>query len=126
MERIINEISYAKQNLILPNTNGEVSKLSHWEEENLEHMPDIYTYYWKFCKDRILIDYDDFAIRTLLLFKEHPEILRKYIDKFDNILISNEYNLSYIDNRILFSLLDRKVYTEGEHIDYRLKNYRKK
>lgn len=63
--------------------------------------------------------------KTYFLFKEHPDILHKYIGNFDNILISNEYNLSYVDSRVLSLLLDRTIYSEGEWIDYRYKNYKK-
>lgn len=72
-----------------------------------------------------MIDYDDLAIKTFFLLKEQPTILRKYMDMFDNILVSKNNNLSYIDSRILSLLLDRDVYSEGEWIDYRYTNYRK-
>lgn len=73
-----------------------------------------------------MIDYDDLAIKTFFLLKEQPTILRKYMDMFNNILVSKNNNLSYIDSRILSLLLDRDVYSEGEWIDYRYTNYRKK
>lgn len=119
------EISYAKKNLILPDDNGNVDDLARWRNESLERMSDIYASYWNFCKKRNIVDYDDLAIKTYFLFKEHPDILHKYIGNFDNILISNEYNLSYVDSRVLSLLLDRSIYSEGEWIDYRYKNYKK-
>ena len=88
-------------------------------------MSDIYAYYWNFCKKRNIIDCDDFAIKTFFLFNERPDILHKYIGKFDNILVSNQYNQSYVDSRMLSLLLDRTIYSEGEWIDYRYTNYRR-
>lgn len=119
------EISYAKKNLILPDDNGNVDDLARWRNESLERMSDIYASYWNFCKKRNIVDYDDLAIKTYFLFKEHPDILHKYIGNFDNILISNEYNLSYVDSRVLSLLLDRTIYSEGEWIGYMYKNYKK-
>ncbi len=122
---VINEISYAKKNLILPDENGKVDNLIRWRNGKLRSMSDIYAYYWNFCKKRNIIDYDDFAIKTFFLFNERPDILHKYIGKFDNILVSNEYNQSYVDSRMLSLLLDRTIYSEGEWIDYRYTNYRR-
>ena len=122
---VINEISYAKKNLILPDENGKVDNLTRWHNGKLRSMSDIYAYYWNFCKKRNIIDCDDFAIKTFFLFNERPDILHKYIGKFDNILVSNEYNQSYVDSRMLSLLLDRTIYSEGEWIDYRYTNYRR-
>lgn len=125
LDVVINEISHAKKNLILPDNYGNVDNLTKWCNEGLERMSDIYAYYWDFCKKRNMIDYDDLAIKTFFLLKEQPTILRKYMDMFNNILVSKNNNLSYIDSRILSLLLDRDVYSEGEWIDYRYTNYRK-
>lgn len=119
------EISYAKKNLILPDDNVHVDNLARWRNESLEMMSDIYAFYWNFCKKRNIMDYDDFAIKTYFLLKDHPDILHKYISKFDNILISNDYNLSYVDSRVLSLLLDRTIYSEGKWIGHRYKNYKK-
>ena len=125
LDVVINEISHAKKNLILPDNYGNVDNLTKWCNEGLERMSDIYAYYWDFCKKRNMIDYDDLAIKTFFLLKEQPTILRKYMDMFDNILVSNEYNQSYLDSRMLSLLLDRTIYSEGEWIDYRYTNYRR-
>jgi len=55
-----------------------------------EFMPDIYTEYHRYTANNNAMDFDDLLLKPLELFKEHPEIRKKYALKFKYILV-DEY-----------------------------------
>ena len=50
----------------------------------------VYVVYQKILKENAALDFDDLILKTVELFKKNPEILEKYQNKFQYILV-DEY-----------------------------------
>jgi DNA helicase-2/ATP-dependent DNA helicase PcrA len=60
----------------------------------------IYPVYQRILKENDAVDFDDLILETIKLFKDHPDVLKKYQEKFEFILI-DEYQDT---NRAQYSL----------------------
>lgn len=84
-EAILHMISSAKNELISANDYGQYA--SSYFQEIVER---VYIAYQKLLFDHQAMDFDDLIFKIIVLFKNHPEILEKYQEKFKYILI-DEY-----------------------------------
>lgn len=82
---ILGTISQAKNELI---TETEYKNLArgHFQEV----VGSVYRLYQQILKDSDALDFDDLLIKTIQLFEKNPEILEKYQNKFQYILV-DEY-----------------------------------
>jgi DNA helicase-2/ATP-dependent DNA helicase PcrA len=55
-----------------------------------EFLPSIYMSYQRFLKENNALDFDDLLIKPIELFRQNPEILKKYTDIFKYVLV-DEY-----------------------------------
>lgn len=84
-------ISLAKNNLMTwqaYEANGSLL-----EEDKKRRQPQFYQIYKNYCqscKQNNAMDFDDLLLQTNILFRERPDILQKYRDKFQYILV-DEY-----------------------------------
>ncbi len=79
---VLGIISSAKNELILPaNFESSVSRPA---------MADIYRRYAEECRKSNALDFDDLLLYTNVLFRNHPDILQKYQQRFTHILV-DEY-----------------------------------
>lgn len=84
-------ISLAKNNLVTwqaYEANGSLL-----EEDKKRRQPQFYQIYKNYCqscKQNNAMDFDDLLLQTNILFRERPDILQKYRDKFQYILV-DEY-----------------------------------
>ena len=73
------------KNLISKNKNFTDFKI---KDPHLNNVFDIVNRkYEQRCKEDNLLDFDDLIIKTIELFTKHPDILKKYQDKFEYILV---------------------------------------
>ncbi len=88
---ISNRISTAKNNLITPEVYLQSSTIYQVDvEAKRPRTGDIYQRYMKRCKQANAMDFDDLLLYTNILFRNHPEILAKYQNRFNYILV-DEY-----------------------------------
>jgi DNA helicase-2/ATP-dependent DNA helicase PcrA len=76
----------------------------------------IYALYQKQLRENCALDFDDLIMQAIVLFREHPEILRYYQEKFLHILV-DEYQDTNHAQYVLVSLLGarhRNVYVVGD------------
>ncbi|MGB9920498.1 MAG: DNA helicase PcrA [Moorellales bacterium] len=76
----------------------------------------VYSWYQEKLKENLALDFDDLIMQTVLLFRERPEILRYYQEKFLHILV-DEYQDTNHAQYVLVSLLGarhRNVYVVGD------------
>ncbi|MCR4420237.1 MAG: DNA helicase PcrA [Clostridia bacterium] len=76
----------------------------------------VYAWYQEKLKENFALDFDDLIMQTVILFREHPEILRYYQEKFLHILV-DEYQDTNHAQYVLVSLLGarhRNVYVVGD------------
>lgn len=99
----INAISNAKNELKNPEQYAdEVSK-----EYNRRIFGEVYKEYQKRLKQNNALDFDDLIMKTVELFKSHPEVLERYQERFRFLLV-DEYQDTNTAQFMLLSLLASK------------------
>ena len=101
-------ISMAKNNLITPNVyanNAEIRLI----DKNMR-MPQIAEIYKEYVKRLFLsgaMDFDDLLLKTNMLLRDHPEILQKYLDRFDYVLVDEYQDTNYAQYLIVKKLASK-------------------
>lgn len=105
---VAGRISMAKNNLITPNVyanNAEIRLV----DKNMK-MPQIAEIYREYVKRSFLsgaMDFDDLLLKTNMLFRDHPEILQKYLDRFDYVLVDEYQDTNYAQYLIVKKLASK-------------------
>ena len=102
---VLAHISNAKNSLVLPTAYRNSSRLL--EHDRAMQMPEIcsiYDEYMQRCKKSNAMDFDDMLVYTWLLFKNNPEIARKYQEKFKYILVDEYQDTNYAQHQIVLLL----------------------
>src|SRR3972149_1872901 len=99
---IISSISNAKNKLIGPETFA--STASGYYNRTVAQ---IYAKYESLLKANNALDFDDLLIKTVELFKKHPDILEMYQDKFRFILVDEYQDTNYTQYTITRLLADK-------------------
>jgi len=105
---VASRISMAKNNLITPNVYSEHSEI-RLADRNMR-MPaihEIYREYTKRCRLSGAMDFDDLLLKTNLLFRDHPEILARYQERFDYVLVDEYQDTNYAQYLIVKKLAAR-------------------
>ena len=101
-------ISMAKNNLITPNVYAGHDEI-RLIDKNMR-MPAIAEIYREYVKRSFLsgaMDFDDLLLKTNLLFRDHPEILAKYHEKFDYVLVDEYQDTNYAQYLIVKKLASK-------------------
>lgn len=69
---------------------------------------DIYRQYWERCRQSDAMDFDDLLLYIYMLFRDHPEICRKYAEQFRYVLV-DEYQDTNLRNTALCFSLPRSI-----------------
>lgn len=84
-------ISLAKNNLITPAAyEANASLIAEDRERRRPQFVDIYKLYAQKCKQNGAMDFDDLLLNTNILFRDHPDVLVRYRERFRYILV-DEY-----------------------------------
>ncbi|KKK97875.1 hypothetical protein LCGC14_2648370, partial [marine sediment metagenome] len=72
--------------------------------------------YQKYLEANNALDFDDLLSKVVHLFKNFPEVLEKYQDKFRYILIDEYQDTNSIQEKIFFQLAggSRNIYVVGD------------
>ena len=79
---ILSVISTAKSNMLTPQDCSRATR-SYFEEVTGR----VYERYQQLLSASQALDFDDLLMRTVLLFREHPEILKKYQERYIHIMV---------------------------------------
>lgn len=93
---ILGRISMAKNNLVVAQSYAQSSRIL--SEDTASKRPltgDIYKQYQQRCKQSDTMDFDDLLLQTNILFRDHPDILEKYQQKFSYILVDEYQDTNY-------------------------------
>lgn len=104
---VASRISMAKNNLITPALYAQNSEL-RFADKNMK-IPlaaDIYKEYVKRCFLSGAMDFDDLLLKTNILFRDHPDILAKYQQRFSYILVDEYQDTNYSQYLIVKKLAD--------------------
>ncbi len=102
---VLAHISNAKNSLVLPDAYRNSSRLL--EHDRAQQMPEtclVYDEYMQRCKKSNAMDFDDMLVYTWLLFKNHPDIAKKYQEKFKYILVDEYQDTNYAQHQIVLLL----------------------
>ena len=97
---IASRISMAKNNLITPGAYIQNSMLATEDRQmQIPEFGNLYAEYCRRCKLNGAMDFDDLLLQTNFLFRDHPEVLARYQERFQYVLV-DEYqdtnNAQYI------------------------------
>ena len=102
---IQNRISNAKNRLMSPSRYEANADLYESDcAASIPHTSDIYKRYCDRLKQADAMDFDDLLLYTYLLFKEHPEILSRYQERFKYILVDEYQDTNYAQHCIVLQL----------------------
>ncbi len=107
---IKNRISSAKSSLITPKSyalNEEL--LAQDKQAKMPLVSQIYTKYVERCKRAGAMDFDDLLFRLYELLQDHPEVVKKYRQKFRYVLVDEFQDT----NTLQYAIVKRLVQYEG-------------
>ena len=102
---VASRISMAKNNLITPNIYANHDEIRGVDKSM--RMPAIIEIYKEYTKRSFLsgaMDFDDLLLKTNLLFRDNPEILDKYQNLFDYVLVDEYQDTNYAQYLIVKKL----------------------
>ncbi len=99
---VANRISMAKNNLITPAVYANSTEIRLVDKNmRMPSIADIYKEYNKRCFLSGAMDFDDLLLKTNLLFRDNPEILQKYQDRFDYVLVDEYQDTNFAQYQII-------------------------
>ena len=101
-------ISSAKNDLIAPAAyaaNAELLKQDILSKRPL--IKEIYLRYVERCRLAAAMDYDDLLFQTNILFRDHPEILKSYQERFNFILVDEYQDTNFSQYLIVKKLAEK-------------------
>lgn len=100
---VIGEISNAKDNLQTP----EIYEGLASGDYRLRRIAKVYSLYQSRLKKNNALDFDDLIFKTIEVFSEYPDVLEKFQDKFQYIMV-DEYQDTNNAQFMLVSMLSQK------------------
>ena len=97
---VADQISMAKNHLILPEAFPQSSLYD--AKHPLVH--EVYQRYVQRCRQANAMDFDDLLLLTFLLFDRHPDVLQKYADKFQFVLVDEYQDTNFAQQQIVLQL----------------------
>src|SRR5574344_732016 len=85
----------------------------YWQSEN-DMYRELYKGYEEGLKLYNAVDFDDLITKPIKLFKEHPEVLAKYRDRYKYIMVDEFQDTSHQQYEMMHLLSDRNVAVVGD------------
>lgn len=102
---VLGRISMAKNNLIVAQAYAQSSRITNADAAARKPMiAEIYKHYQMRCKQSDTMDFDDLLLQTNILFRDFPEVLVKYQQKFRYILVDEYQDTNYSQYLIIKKL----------------------
>ncbi len=113
---VVARISSAKNVLMLPEAYSNDARARRDRDSNMPLIPQIYAEYVRRCRVSNVMDFDDLLLNTWLLFQQQPEILEKYQERFQFVLVDEYQDTNYAQHRIVWELtkLHQRVCVVGD------------
>lgn len=104
---IASRISSAKNNLVTSNMYAADSSMQEYDKSNrMPLLADIYKVYASRCFKANAMDFDDLLLNTNILFRDFPEVLAAYQERFSYILVDEYQDTNYSQYLIVKKLAD--------------------
>jgi DNA helicase-2/ATP-dependent DNA helicase PcrA len=105
---VLGRISSAKNDLIIPPVYArDPQRASADAASRIPRMPEIYQKYMSECKKAGAMDFDDLLLNTNLLFRDHPDVLAKYQERFQYILVDEYQDTNFSQYLITKKLAEK-------------------
>lgn len=102
---VLARISMAKNNLITSSAYTSSSTIASADAQSKKYkMPEIYESYARKCKTAGAMDFDDLLLYTNILFRDNPQVLQKYREKFRYVLVDEYQDTNYAQYLIVKKL----------------------
>ncbi|MFI3314394.1 MAG: 3'-5' exonuclease [Rikenellaceae bacterium] len=106
---ISSRISLAKNNLITPAAyNSMTSYIAEDRELGIPNFLDVYREYMVRCKANNAMDFDDLLLYTNILFRDFPQVLETYQNRFGYILV-DEYQDTNVAQYLIIKRIAQKI-----------------
>lgn len=105
---VLGRISGAKNNLITPQAyynNDSIRKADFMSRRPM--IAEIFKLYASRCRRAGAMDFDDLLLNTNILFRDFPDVLRKYQEKFDYLLVDEYQDTNYSQYLIVKKLAEK-------------------
>lgn len=102
---IASRISRCKDRLIL--ADDYASDRGFYEEDVRRRQPatgEIYSRYASRCRQSNVMDFDDLLVNTFVLFRDNPDVLAKYADRFRFVLVDEYQDTNHVQQSIILQL----------------------
>ncbi|MBR6981361.1 MAG: UvrD-helicase domain-containing protein [Prevotella sp.] len=100
-----NVISLAKNRLITPEMYEKDREAR--DRDNSENRPLLYQVYIEYalrCRQANAMDFDDLLLNTYILFNTNEDVRRKYVDRFEFVLVDEYQDTNYAQQQIVYLL----------------------
>lgn len=102
---VAERISAAKSRLISPFDYENDEGLRHDDRNaKIPSVYDIYKRYNERCRLANAMDFDDLLVNTYRLFKDSPDVLNKYAERFRYVLVDEYQDTNYVQGYIVWQL----------------------
>jgi DNA helicase-2/ATP-dependent DNA helicase PcrA len=105
---VYSRISSAKNNLITPGAYAGNSDMVRSDmHARVPRLHEVYKIYTEKCKQADAMDFDDLLLQTNILFRDFPEVLQKYREHFNYILVDEYQDTNYAQYLIIKKLSEQ-------------------
>ncbi len=114
---ILSRISFAKNSLITPAAYlSNDSFIAEDRELKIPEFAAVYATYCARCKASGALDFDDLLLQTNILFRDFPDVLRRYQERYQYILVDEYQDTNYAQYIIIrrLSQLHGRVCVVGD------------
>ena len=101
---VSDQISMAKNHLVLPDAFVNCSLY----DSKRPRVADVYVRYAERCRQANAMDFDDLLVQTFLLLKNHEDIRRKYVEKYQYVLVDEYQDTNFVQQQIVLLLTQER------------------
>lgn len=107
-QAILSRISLAKNNLVTADAYRANTMLVAADRENrMPYLTDIYAEYVRRCRANGAMDFDDLLLNMNILFRDFPDVLEKYQNRFEYLLVDEYQDTNYAQYLIVRKLAEK-------------------
>ncbi|MBR5456386.1 MAG: UvrD-helicase domain-containing protein [Bacteroidaceae bacterium] len=106
---VAERISQAKSSLISPSDYENDQGLRG--DDVRARIPSVYEIYKRYaerCRLANAMDFDDLLVNTYRLFRDFPDVLRQYVDRFRYVLVDEYQDTNYVQGCIVWQLTQER------------------
>jgi len=105
---VADRILMAKNHLLLPQAYQQSSWAGDDASQKRPQVSNIYIRYAERCRQANAMDFDDLLVQTWMLFKNHEDVRRKYVEKFQFVLVDEYQDTNYAQQQIVYQLTQER------------------